>query len=176
VGQRQVAADRFPGKERFLRALSDALAEEQLDWERDVEPAIGDELAFFSFTPGCDGDQFVGLTKPDDETKFRALAARVDDGPRTIEQIDGWTVFSNDAALVARVRDHSGGSLADNDAFQAALGALPEERVGLLWARGGAFGGLVPLVPPTGAAKPALDWLAGAVQAREEALSARSSW
>jgi hypothetical protein len=51
VGQRQVAADRFPGKERFLRALSDALAEEQLDWERDVEPAIGDELAFFSFTP-----------------------------------------------------------------------------------------------------------------------------
>jgi hypothetical protein len=148
--------DKFPGKDRLVRQFDEALRKKQLDWGRDIEPAIGGELAFASFAPGLDGDHVVGLTKPDDVGKLRALTKKLDGGPSTVERIGDWVVFSNDASLVQRLRG-SGGSLADDDAFQSALRQLPEERLGVVWSRGRALGGLTPTI----------DWVAAAVSARD---------
>jgi hypothetical protein len=164
--------DKFPGKDRLLRELERALAKRQLDWERDVEPAVGDELVFASFAPGLDGDHVVGITKAQDVGKFRALAKKLDDGPSTVERIDGWVVFSNDAALVERLRK-SRTSLADDPAFRKALRQLPDERLGVFFARGRALGGLVPILPSSGGRRPQVDWVAGAVEARDEGAAVR---
>src|SRR5215210_4200407 len=69
--------DRFPDGDQALPGLRAGLASKGLDWERDVEPALGPtvELVWLDLDDG--GENVVALTQTDDEDKLRALARTV---------------------------------------------------------------------------------------------------
>ena len=65
---------KFPGRDLALSKLKQSLAKEQIDYNRDVEPALGSEVDIV-FASGATPDDtaVVGLTKPKDAGKFKEL-------------------------------------------------------------------------------------------------------
>jgi hypothetical protein len=121
-------ASRFPDKEKAIKMLKDAAREEDLDWERDVKPAIGPELdlAWLDFENA--GGNFVMLAQPKDEAKFEQVLEKSDE-PAFHAEIDGWQVVAQSQAMLDRFRRESraDGSLAEKRAFVDAMDAYPDE-------------------------------------------------
>lgn len=115
---------RFPARDRLLDAIERELDAENVDLERDVEPALGPETAIVVLEGK---DEVVALTQPDDQAKLEALLDRSDAGYVTRE-IEGWTAIAEtEATLDAFVRGREAGTLAEDDRFQDAIADLPEE-------------------------------------------------
>lgn len=126
----RVLSARFPGSEQLLDELERELREDGVDFERDVRPVLGDEVAFVWLDFANDGDNVVVLTKPRDETKLDALLRKGDE-PLLHRHLDDWAVISDSEAKLdaferARTRA-DGDSLADDEAFREAVEALDEE-------------------------------------------------
>ena len=66
----------------------------------------------------------VGFAKPSDEKAFDAQLAK---GPEPHAKLKGWTVFADQQAAVDAVTKHSGGNLADDSAYQAAVKTIPAD-------------------------------------------------
>jgi hypothetical protein len=118
---------RFPGRDKLLASFRKDLRKDNLTWERDVKPALGDELnlALLSFE---DADHnYVFFTKPKDEAKFDKLLEAGDD-PQVHRKIDGWTVFADNKLSLDNFEQarSSGDSLSDKDEFRDAMGSLSE--------------------------------------------------
>jgi Protein of unknown function (DUF3352) len=132
--------DRFPGKERVLSEFRSALAREGVSWERDINPALGDELdlVWLDFRNG--GDNVVGLTQPKDQQKFDALLAHGDDPPAH-ETVDGWTVFADTQAQLDQFesRRKDADSLDDVSTFDDAMGDLPDDALAKAFVSGKAL-------------------------------------
>ena len=138
--QAQELLDRFPGKDRLLAELREELGEEDIDWERDVDPALGPETAIVVL----DGENdVVGLTKPDDREKLDALLKRVneeEDENYVLREIEGWTAIADtDAILDAFERGADAGTLDDDERFQDALAELPEQALAKAYISGDAI-------------------------------------
>jgi len=130
--------DRFPGKDDLIADLRSSLRQEGLDWETDVEPAIGDELDLVWLDFQNEGENAVGMTKPDDAAKFDALLAKTENPP-VHEVIDGWTVFAESRALLDRfdkARADSG-TLQDESTFGDHFDNLAGDSIARAWVRGG---------------------------------------
>lgn len=130
--------DRFPGKDEIIKQLRSSLADEGLDWETDVKPALGDEVEAVWLDLQHEGDNVIGLTKPKDDAKFNALLAK-SDPPLVHEEVDGWTVFAERQALLDRfdqARSDSG-PLEDDSAFSS-FGSLESDSIARAWLRGSA--------------------------------------
>jgi hypothetical protein len=119
---------RFPGREKLLASARKDLRKDGLTWERDVKPALGDEVSLVLLNFEDADHNYVFFTKPKDEAKFNKFIEAGDD-PQIHRKIDGWTVFAdNDKSLDNFARAHSSGdSLSDKDTFRDAMGDLPEE-------------------------------------------------
>jgi hypothetical protein len=116
---------RFPDGDRAIRELLATIeAEDDLDFEEDVKPALGPEVAlvvsdFAAADPGV-----VGLTQPRDQQKFEELLAQ-GDAETVSQEFEGWTVFSDEQASIdAFVQAAGGDTLADSDEFAEALDGL----------------------------------------------------
>jgi hypothetical protein len=95
-------AARFPNGENLLQSLADEVnsGEEGIDFEADVKPALGDEVAFVVLdAPAEDtlaegtSESFVLLLQPDDDAAFQRLLEKSDEPPVT-DEVDGWTVVA----------------------------------------------------------------------------------
>jgi hypothetical protein len=121
-------ASRFPDKEKAIKMLKDAARDEDLDWERDVKPALGSELnlAWLDFENG--GDNFLLLARPHDEAKFEQVLEKSDE-PAFHAEVDGWQVVAQSQATLDRFRRETrgGDSLADKRTFDDAMDAYPED-------------------------------------------------
>jgi hypothetical protein len=127
--------DKFPGRDEFLNELREDLADEDVNFERDVRPVLGPELGV-AWLDLDDDESFVGLMQPKDEAKLNALLEKGDD-PFVHTQIEGWTVFAESQAVLDRFRkERAGDKLSDSDTFKEAVGELPEEALFKLY-----FGG-----------------------------------
>jgi hypothetical protein len=160
--QAQALLDRFPKRPQLVDELNEQLREHQLDWERDVDPALGDRLVlvWLGKTPA----DAVVLTQPDDDAKFEALVREAADGePVVFGEVDGWRAAAESQSAIDALAA-GGGSLEDDDAFQTALAKLPEDRLGFGWARGDAL--------PEERAKLNFAWVAGALEARDDGAAA----
>jgi hypothetical protein len=120
-----------------LKLLRSSLRDRDLDLDRDVQPALGDELNLAVL--GLEGGQpeVVALAKPEDEAKLRALAAKFDEGDEhyTVERIGGWSVVADSADAFEKVRGaESGRSLADVQWFQEASRQLSGKALALAYA------------------------------------------
>ena len=133
----QALLDRFPDKDDLLRELRKSFEDEGLSWERDVKPALGDEVdfAWIDFEDG--GNRFVGVTKPKNVDKFNSMLESGSD-PAAHEQIDGWTVFAEHQDEIDRfkqARDDEG-SLEDDSVYSDATDGLPEDAIATAFVRG----------------------------------------
>ena len=129
--QWQAAEDlvgRFPGGRDALRDfLGELEQEEDVDFARDVEPAIGPEVDLVLLDVE-DDDAFVVLTQPEDAGKWRDLVRKGDE-PGVTEEIDGgWWAAAEEQETLDRFQEARGeDGLASSDAFETAMGELPEE-------------------------------------------------
>jgi uncharacterized protein DUF3352 len=126
--------DRFPGRDRLSRLIQGELADEDLDFERDIKPALGPTVEFVLLD--FKDEQGYALTKPRDEQKFRELLAKSDDPPVTRE-IDDWTVIAESEAVLDRVEQEADeDSLSDSERFTDAMDRLPDEALVKLFVNG----------------------------------------
>jgi hypothetical protein len=124
-------ASRFPDKEKAVKALRDGIRKEGVDWEREVKPALGPEVDFVWLDFENDGQNFVVLVQPDDESKFKELLKKDTEAGEDFvaEEVAGWQVLAQSPGLIERFRRASGSdqALADKRAFVDAMDSYPEE-------------------------------------------------
>jgi len=128
---------KFPGRSKALAQLKQGLAENGVDYEQDVKPALGPEVDIVAISgPGANQTSAVALTKPKDAAKFKALIAKLnahDQDPSAKPAVykaidDGWYAVSESQAQIdAALTDSGGAALSDNSTFKAALEKLPGE-------------------------------------------------
>jgi hypothetical protein len=160
----QALLDRFPSRPQLVIELDKLLSEEALQWEADVDPALGDTVA--AIWVGKTAEDVVWATQPDDEAKLRALVEKLADKADTdsaIGELDGWTLVAEREAVIDVLKSGDG-ELADDDAYQAALDELPDERLAFGWVRKEALPADLPNLE--------FEWLAGAVEARDDGAAA----
>jgi hypothetical protein len=143
--QWQAAADlvrKFPDGEQ---AVSDLLAEfesqEGIDFEEDIKPAVGPEVALAILEIPTDGSDppIVALTQPDDRQKLQALLEKGKD-PTVSEEVEGWTVISDLQSSIDRFKQLRGdGVLADDEDFQDAMADLSSDSLVSVYVSGEAL-------------------------------------
>jgi Protein of unknown function (DUF3352) len=120
---------RFPGAADLLRRASSEAG--NLDFDRDVKPALGPEVdvVWLDFANG--GSDVVALTQPKDRKKFGALIAKGNSSGDTelvTARIGGWTAAADARAKLQKFRraSSSGQKLADASAFDEAMSKLDD--------------------------------------------------
>ncbi len=140
----------FPARPQLLAQLQSSLRDSGLDYERDVKPALGEEidLAWLDLAGG--GDNVVGLTQPKDEAAFRRLVEKAnrEDSSRddlVLGEVEGWTVLADSQAKIDRFRLAAGRAdkLADDDVFKDAMEELPDSTLVKAYATGASLTQLV---------------------------------
>jgi Protein of unknown function (DUF3352) len=125
---------KFPGAFPALRRLS---AENgQVDFNRDVKPALGPELdvVWFDFKHTSDA---VGLTQPKDKAKFKALVMKGHFHEATGE-VNGWSVFADSQDKIEAFRRASSGDKLDGvSEFKDAMGKLDDHAAVRAYVAGG---------------------------------------
>jgi Protein of unknown function (DUF3352) len=137
VNQLEELLAKFPDREKLFAEIQKSLAKDDLSWETDIKPALGETLdvVLLDFK---NSDDFVGILKPADEAKFETLLAESDE-PTVSRKVDGWTVVADDEATLDRFETaRSSGRLEDADAFSDAMDGLPEEALAKLYVNGAA--------------------------------------
>ncbi len=132
----EAVLEKFPGRSSLLEEIRSELGEEDLDYERDVAPALGDEvdLVLLDFKGG--GENLIVLTKPDNEERLDELLAKTDVKPAKAD-IEGFTAIADESGALESLRRAGGEeSLAESDDFQAAMADLPDEAVAKIYVNG----------------------------------------
>jgi hypothetical protein len=125
---------KFPDRERLLAEIQKSFAEENLSWETDIKPALGESLDVVLLD--FQSEDVVAILKPGDEGKLKALLDKGDE-PSATREIDGWTVIADDEATLDRFETaRSDGALEDDEGFTSAMDGLPDEALAKLYVNG----------------------------------------
>jgi Protein of unknown function (DUF3352) len=103
----QTLADGFPDKQKGIDAIKSSLRKDAgFDWDKDVRPALGKELAFVWLDFRNGGDDFVALMRPTNKAKLDQLIAKGNkkDPSQTVvyEKFRDWVVLGD----VPRIEEH----------------------------------------------------------------------
>jgi len=123
---------RFPDGDKWIAELRRELeSDEDVSWEDDVKPAIGDQVAVAVYATSMEDVHVVGLTNPDDPDKTVALVKKLDegdDGEPTVTRVVGdWVVIGESAGDIDQALKGEAAALADADAFTNAMDELPDD-------------------------------------------------
>jgi|RhiMetdeSRZDD1v2_1073273.scaffolds.fasta_scaffold85774_3 uncharacterized protein DUF3352 len=139
-------AARFPGGDNLMQSLADDIssAEDGIDFEADVKPALGDEVAFVLLEAPADDplaegteESFVLLLQPDDEAAFQRLLEKADEPPVT-DEVDGWTVLAENQESLDQFRAGLDGPRLDSsEDFERAMEGLEDEALVHVFVNGG---------------------------------------
>jgi Protein of unknown function (DUF3352) len=138
VDQLEELLEKFPDRDRLLAEIQKSLAEDDVSWENDVKPALGEtfDLVLLDLE---NSDAVVGLVQPADEAKLKALLAKGEEDPPVTREIDGWTAIADDEATLDRFETaQSSGKLEDSEEFDDAMDGLPEEALAKVFVSGAA--------------------------------------
>ena len=133
---------KFPIRDRLLKEINAGLADQNLDYDKDIKPALGPEVDFAAAGSSPSDVAYVALTKPESIDKAKALVRKLDEGsnpsqkPTVTRVVDGWLVVSESQAMIDRVLKGSGSSLSDDTHFEAAWAKLPDEALAKVYANG----------------------------------------
>ena len=127
----QELASRFPGGEDLIgRIVEEIEADGELDFEEDVEPALGPVVALVVLdfeTDDAGNPPFVVLTQPEDAGAFRRIMESEPD-PGVAREIDGWQVGAMSEDVLDRYETAlEGERLADSERFEDAMDGLDED-------------------------------------------------
>jgi uncharacterized protein DUF3352 len=140
---------KFPGRAEALAEIKKSLAEEGVDWERDVKPALGPEVDLVIVSEGTsESTRVVGFTKPTNADKFKAMVAKLNEGESSgdravYREVNGWYAISDSQAAIDQVLKGDGDALADDGMFNEALETLPEDALVKVFLDGGRLNELV---------------------------------
>ena len=130
--------DKFPGGDKLIASALDELSKEGVDFQRDVEPALGSETDIVGLDLSGEGE-FVGLTQPDDKQKFDDLMAKGDEEVFTRE-LDGWTVFADSEATLDEFESaRAGRRLADSSDYKDAIDQIDQDGIATVYLNGKAL-------------------------------------
>jgi hypothetical protein len=122
--------ERIPGvRDALISGIEQELADEALDWDEDVAPALGDEIVVVvtaKLRP-------ILLLEPESEENLDALLAKSDE--ETVRgDVDGHVALAEkEADLVEYRAALARGTIEDDESFAAGLDALPDESLALVW-------------------------------------------
>jgi hypothetical protein len=134
VNQLEELLAKFPDREKLLAEIQKGLAEEDVLWETDVKPALGETLDIVVLD--FENESVVGILKPADEAKLKSLLAKGDD-PAVSREVEGWTVIAEDEATLDSFETaRSGGALEDVEQFSDAMDGLPDEALAKFYVSG----------------------------------------
>jgi uncharacterized protein DUF3352 len=124
---------RFPDGEKWIAELKKELqTEDDVSWEGDVKPALGDQTVLAVYAKSLVDISFVGMTNSKDPDKAIALVKKLNasnPGDDVITRVVGdWVVISDKAASIdAALKVDGGQALADADGFKSAMEELPDD-------------------------------------------------
>lgn len=103
----QSLADKFPDKQKGVDEIKQSLRKDGgLDWDKDVSPALGKELAFVWLDFEHGGDDFVALMQPKSKAKLDQLIAKgnkKDPSSKVIyDKFGEWVVLGQNRQLIDR--------------------------------------------------------------------------
>jgi hypothetical protein len=134
VNQLEDLLSKFPDREKLLAEIEKGLSEDDVSWETDIKPALGETLDLVVLD--LKREDVVGILKPADEQKLEALVKKGDD-PAVTRKVDGWTLIADDEATLDRFETaRSSGKLEDAAEFNDAMDGLPDEALAKLYVNG----------------------------------------
>lgn len=178
---------KFSGRGEALSQINQQLKKNQLDYNDNIKPALGPEVDL-AVVPSADltDAAVVGLTKPEDAGKFKALVKKLnaqdDSGSPAVYRAvsDGWYALSDSQAHIDQVLKSGDKSLSDESIFNDALGKLPKDALVKAYVNGPQFGklaeklglgkgnGLAASTPSSGLTK--LDFISAALSAEDDGI------
>ena len=138
-------ASKFPDKQKGIDAIKREMREDKVDWEKDVNPALGDELDFVWLDFGNNGENFVILTQPSEETAFKRLikkanASEEDPADRVLyEKFQGWYVLAAKRSTIDRFEhasESATSTLSNERAFKQSMHRLGGDSIVRAYASG----------------------------------------
>jgi hypothetical protein len=172
---------KFPIRDRLLSELRKSVADQNLDYERDIKPALGPEVDVAVVAGSSLQDiSYALMTKPDSIEKAKALVHKLDQTsppPSAMRVVDGWLVVADKDAMIDAVLKGSGSSLADDGPFKDGFGSLPGDAIAKAYANGPQLSKLFNSLSTATSASVAssdvkLDWLAGALVPEDNGVRA----
>jgi hypothetical protein len=134
---------KFPGRDKAIAQLKRSVSRQQLDYDRDIKPALGSEVDIAVVSGATLKDtSFAALTKPSDARKYKDLVAKLNakndsEKPAVYREIgDGWYALSSSQKMIDAVLKSGGNSLADASTFKDALDALPSDTLASAYVNG----------------------------------------
>jgi hypothetical protein len=176
---------KFPSHDKWIRALKRFVAEHEIDYDRDVKPALGPEVDVAAVADGGQQPAWAALTKPESLDKARELVRKLDRGGdhhSVSRVVNGWLAVSESERMLDRVLKGSvGESLADDATFKAAMAELPSDALAKAYVNGRNLGDFVDTLFGSGARTAAvgslvaspfdkLDWIAAAALAKGDGI------
>ena len=165
--------DKFPDGDRLLGRLRAELAKEDLDLDRDVQPALGDRVVIVFFGDG-DDPRGVGLLQPEDQEKLDELLAGAEGDELVKGEVGEWTALAERQEDIAALRRAlEAGTLEGSDAYQAASEKLPDDALATAFVNGERLTeALAREVGPLGLGRESgrLEWFAAALVARDDGV------
>jgi hypothetical protein len=120
-------ANKFPDKQKAIDSIKQQLSENGLDWERDLEPALGPELNVVMLDLEHP-DETVALAQPKDEGAFERAVKKgnaADPSNKLVyKQFHGWTVISDKQAAIdafIQASDSAKRTLSEDKTFSNAM-------------------------------------------------------
>jgi len=177
-------ASKFPDKQKAVDSIKQDMAKDGVDWAKDVEPALGDELDFVWLDFENNGEDVVGLTQPKSQSKFKTLvekankAASKPDDKVFYDTFKGWAVIAPAKKTIDRFEQESttaASALADDKSFTQSMNRLGNEAVVRAYVNGKflmklarRYGGtrVQPYINKLGT----LDWIAARLGATSEGI------
>jgi Protein of unknown function (DUF3352) len=177
-------ASRFPDKQKAVDSIKKGLRDSaDVDWEKDVKPALGKELDFAWLDLDHGAQDFVLLTQPRDEGKFKALIAKAneqDPSSRVVyEKVNGWYVLAETHAMIDRYKRATAAAtttLADEPSFNHAMDTLGTDSIVRAYVSGAKIMDLIQASSPADAKKfinqaGTLDWFALRLGAKADGIA-----
>jgi uncharacterized protein DUF3352 len=129
--------EQFPDGDKAAGWLVGQLTAKNLDFQRDVEPALGPETDVVGLDISGQGE-FVGLTQPDEAQKLKDVLRQLDEGIVTREVGDGWTAFSDrETNLDLFDSARREGTLAGSSDYEDAMAEVDQDALVRLYLNGG---------------------------------------
>jgi Protein of unknown function (DUF3352) len=142
-------SEKFPDRDLAFAEIEQELENNHLDYNGDIKPALGPEVDLAVVpSPNLTDVAVVGLTKPDNAGKFKALVKKLNESsdsgqPAVYREVNGWYALSDSQAHIDQVLKSGDRSLSDESTFGDALGKLPSDALVKAYVNGPQFGKLV---------------------------------
>jgi uncharacterized protein DUF3352 len=177
-------ASNFPDKQKAVDSIKQDLTKNGVDWAKDVEPALGDELDLVWLDLADHGQNVVGLTRPKSQAKFEALVdkankAATKPGDKVFyDTFKGWAVIAPAKKTIDRFEQQSTtatSTLADEKSFTDSMDRLGTDALVRAYVNGPSlmqlarrYGGakVQPYIDKVGK----LDWIAARLGATSEGI------